>query len=63
MQSALDSNIKIHNIIDLFRAKENDITFLNSIKYKEKSLNSKATACITNKKLTKYLPENCIKEI
>ena len=26
------SNINIHNIIDLFRAKENDITFLNSIK-------------------------------
>jgi len=61
VHSVLDSNIKIHNIIDLFRAKENDITFLNSIKFKEKSLKSKATACITNKKLTKYLPENCIK--
>ena len=61
--SALDSNIKIHNIIDLFRAKENDITFLNSIKFKEKSLKCKATACITSKKLTKCLPENCIKII
>jgi len=57
----LDSNIRIYNIMDLFRAKESDITFLNSIKFKEKSLKSKATACITNKKLTKYLPENCIK--
>ena len=25
----IDYNIKIHNIMDLFRAKENDITFLN----------------------------------
>ena len=30
VHSGLDSNIKIHNIMDLFRAKENDITFLNS---------------------------------
>ena len=35
VHSGLDSNIKIHNIIDLFRAKENDITFLNSTRYKE----------------------------
>ena len=61
--SEVFSNIKIQDIIDLFRAKENEITFLNSIKYKEKSLKSKATACITNKNLTKYLPENCIKII
>ena len=39
------------------------MTFLNSIKYKEKSLKSKATVCITSKNLTKYLPENCIKII
>ena len=61
--SEVFSNIKIQNIIDLFVAKENEITFLNSIKYKEKSLKSKATACITNKNLTKCLPENCIKII
>ena len=61
--SEVFSNIKIQDIIDLFRAKENEITFLNSIKNKEKSLKSKATACITNKNLTKCLPENCIKII
>ena len=61
--SEVFSNIKIQNIIDLFRAKENEITFFNSIKYKEKSLKSKETACITNKDLTKYLPEYCIKII
>ena len=63
VHSELDFNIKINNIMDLFRAKENDITFLNSIKFKEKSLKCKATACITTKKLTKNLPENCIKII
>ncbi len=63
VDSKLDSNIKIYNILDLFRAKENDITFLNSIKFKEKSLKCKATACITSKKLIKYLPKNCIKII
>lgn len=57
------SNIKIQNIKDLFRAKENEITFLNSVKYKENSLKSKATACITSNGLVKYLPENCIKII
>ena len=61
VHSELDPNIKIQNIIDLFRAKENDITFLNSTKYKEKSLKSKATACITSNNLTQYLPKNCLK--
>ncbi len=58
-----DTNIKIQNIIDLFRAKENDVSFLNSIKYKEMSLKNKATACITNEDLVKFLPESCIKII
>ena len=53
-----DKKIKINNIIDLFRAKPNDITFLNSAKYKNDSINSKATACITTKDLAKYLPKN-----
>ena len=58
-----DLTIKIKDITDLFRARENDITFLNSTKYKEKSLKSKAKACITNKNLTKYLPKDCLKII
>ena len=58
-----DTNIKIQNIIDLFRAKENDVSFLNSIKYKEMSLKNKATACITSEDLVKFLPESCIKII
>ena len=58
-----DITVKIHNIVDLFRAKKNDITFLNSSKYKKDSLKCKATACITNKDLAKYLPQNCLKII
>tara|TARA_B100002003_G_scaffold51279_1_gene46522 strand:+ start:878 stop:1876 length:999 start_codon:yes stop_codon:yes gene_type:complete len=58
-----DTNIKIQNIIDLFRAKENDVSFLNSIKYKEMSLKNKATACITSEDLVKFLPDSCIKII
>ena len=49
----LNKTIKINNITDLFRAKTNDITFLNSAKYKNQSIKCKATACITNKDLTK----------
>ena len=37
------------------------MTFLNSIKYKEISLNTKAVACITTGNLSKFLPEKCIK--
>jgi len=59
----VDSKIKIINITDISRAKEKNITFLNSVKYKNYSLKSKATACITTKDLVKYLPKNCIKII
>ena len=45
----LDFNIKIHNIMDLFRAKETDITFLNSIKFKEKSLKVKLPPVLRTK--------------
>ena len=58
-----DLKVKIKNITDISRAQEGDITFLNSVKYKNSSLKSKATACITNKDLSKYLPKNCIKII
>ena len=63
VNSEMNSTIIIQNIIDLFRGKENDITFLNSLKYKEESFKTKATACITSKDLTEYLPENCLKII
>tara|TARA_B100001123_G_scaffold382093_1_gene452990 strand:- start:410 stop:1405 length:996 start_codon:yes stop_codon:yes gene_type:complete len=53
--------LNINGIESLVTAKKNDMTFLNSIKYKEISLNTKATACITSSNLSKFLPKNCIK--
>ena len=40
---------------------KNDITFLNSIKYKDLSLKTKAAACITSINLSKFLPKKCVK--
>ena len=54
------NNIKIHGFETLTNATKNDITFLNSIKYKNFSLKTKAAACITTSNLSKFLPEKCI---
>jgi len=54
-------NDKIYNIDSLINASEKDITFFNSIKYKEVSSRTKAFACITSSNLLEYLPEQCIK--
>ena len=42
-------------------AGKNDITFLNSAKYKDFSIKTNAAACITSTNLSKFLPEKCIK--
>lgn len=54
-------NIKIFGIESLLTASLNDITFLNSSKYKSMSINTKARACITSSNLFQYLPDKCIK--
>ena len=54
-------NLKIHGIESLSNAKENDITFLNSAKYKDTSIKTKASACITTSNLLKFVPDECIK--
>ena len=54
-------NLKIHSFKPLNFASENDMTFLNSIKYKELSSKTKAIACITSSNLSRFLPEKCIK--
>jgi len=54
-------NINIYGFESLVNAKKNDMTFLNSSKYKELSLRTKATACITSQNLLKFLPKDCIK--
>ena len=55
------NNIEIHGLESLANATVNDITFLNSQKYKDFSLRTKAAACITTSNLSKFLPEKCIK--
>ena len=49
-------NKKIKNIKTLITAGVEDLTFFDSIKYKSDATTTKATYCITNKKLEKFLP-------
>jgi len=58
---SLQNNFEIHSFESLDNAGENDMTFLNSSKYKDLSLKTKAVVCITSSSLSKFLPEKCIK--
>ena len=55
------NNIIIHGLESLTNATATDITFLNSQKYKDFSLITKAAACITTSNLSKFLPKKCLK--
>ena len=55
------NNLKIYGFESLSSASNRDMTFLNSNKYKEESLKTKAAACITSPNLFKFLPKTCIK--
>ena len=55
------NDFAIHGVESLSNATKNDMTFLNSSKYKNLSLKTKAAACITTSNLTKFLPDHCIK--
>ncbi len=57
----LRKNLNITGFEPLNKAKVNEMTFLNSSKYKNFSLHTKASACITSSNLSKFLPENCVK--
>ena len=54
-------DLEIDGVESIFNAQKNDMTFLNSAKYKEISLKTKAAACITSLNLSKFLPDGCIK--
>ena len=54
-------DFKIHGFESLDNASNNDMTFLNSSKYQNLSLKTKAAVCITSLNLSKFLPESCIK--
>ena len=51
-------NIKINNIRVLKKSKKFDLTFFDSIKYKPHAAITKASFCITTKKLEKFLPKD-----
>ena len=54
------NNIEIHGFESLNNASNKDMTFLNSIKYKNLSIKTKAAVCITSSNLSKFLPTDCI---
>ena len=53
----------INDIKPLHLAKTKDLTFFDSLKYKQSAINTKASACITNEKLEKFLPKKINKII
>ena len=54
---------KINNVRTLRKAKKNDLSFFDSIKYKSFAQSTEATYCITTKKLANLLPKQTIKII
>ena len=57
------NNIKINDIKSLDKSNKFDLSFFDSIKYKSLASNTKASFCITTKKLEKFLPKNTEKII
>ena len=53
----IKNNFNIGDIKPLHKAKKNDLSFFDSIKYKDYALKTKASACITNSNLEKFLPK------
>ena len=56
-------NFIVNDIKPLQNARNNDLTFFDSIKYKDFANSTKASACITSAKLEKYLPSKIQKII
>ena len=52
----IKKNFKVENIKPLHKAGKGDISFFDSINYKEFAKKTKASACITNEKIEKFLP-------
>ncbi len=53
----IKSNFTVNNVKPLSSAKKNDLTFLDSVKYKEDAKKTKASACLTTSKLKELLPK------
>ena len=50
---------KVNDIKDISSAKQNEITFFHTLKYKDFLPKSKASYCITSKNFEKYIPKSC----
>ena len=57
--NSLDKDLKIEDVKDLFSAKENELTFFHSKKYKDFAKKTKASFCLTTKSLKNELSKNC----
>ena len=57
------NNYLIKNVRSLKLANTNDLSFFDSLKYKDDAIETKASACITTEKLQIYLPKNIDKII
>ena len=62
-QLKLSKKLKINDVKTLKKSKKLDLTFFDSIKYKSQALTTKASYCITTKKLEKFLPKKVKKII
>ena len=58
--SEIKEKHKVKDVVDLFNAEKECITFFHSKKYNEIAKKTKASFCITTKNLKDYLPNNCI---
>ncbi len=56
-----DKNKMIYDVKSLLSAEDNNLTFYDSVKYKDHAKKTKAGACITSEKLQTHLPSHCIK--
>ena len=57
-KSKFKKDILIEDVKPLNTAKKNDLTFFDSIKYKDFALNTKAKFCVTTINSEKFLPKN-----
>ena len=57
------SSLKIKDVKTLEVADKSDLTFFDSLNYKNAANKTKASFCITTEKLKKHLPKNCEKII
>ncbi len=59
-KNSFSKNKLVNDIREINNAKKNDITFFHSSKYSSVASKTKASFCITNLKLEKFLPKTCM---